>query len=88
MAEIVYLLSALMSVACALMLWRGFRSNTGNRLLLWSSACFGLLALNCIFLFVDMVIFPNLNMQGPILRQFMGAGAGSILLFGLIWELT
>ncbi len=87
MAEIIYMLCAIMSVVCAFLLYRSYRS-TKARLLLWSGICFGLLAANCIFLFVDMVIFPEVYLHGPLLRQGLGAASGLVLLFGLIWELT
>lgn len=85
MAETVYGLCALMSVVCAIMLFRGYRA-TRTQLLLWSSLCFGFVALNNIFLFFDLVVFPDLDLHGPFWRNFLGATAGSLMLFGLIWE--
>ncbi len=87
MAEIVYLLCACMSIACAFMLLRGHFTNQ-SRLLLWGGLCFGLLALNNIILVVDLVIIPNIEFQGTVWRNGIGATAGCALLFGLIWELT
>ncbi len=87
MAEIVYLLCAIMSVACAGMLFRGHR-RTPSQLLLWSSVCFGFLALNNIILVVDMLVLPDLDFNGALFRNICGAVAGSLLLFSLIWELT
>lgn len=87
MAEYVYFLCALTSVACATFLFRGFRKSH-SRLLLWSSLSFGLLAFNNIVLFVDVILLPNLDFGGIYLRNASGALAGSLLLFGLIWEVT
>lgn len=87
MAEVVYILCGLASVACALMLFRGYRISR-SQLLLWSCVCFSLLAANNIFLFVDMIILPELDMSGPLWRNFLSASAGSLLLYGLIWEMT
>lgn len=87
MAEIVYVLCALMSLLCALMLFRGYR-RTGTHLLLWSCMCFCLLALNNAVLVIDLVIFPNMNMNGQMWRTILSSSAGSLLLFGLIWEIT
>lgn len=87
MAELVYCLCALMSIACAFLLARGYK-NTRSQLLLWSSLCFGFLALNNSILFIDLVIFPELEFNGMLWRNLMSAIAGSLLLFGLIWELT
>lgn len=87
MAESVYILSSLLSVSCAYMLFRGYRKSPSH-LLLWSSACFGLLAVNNIVLFIDVLIFPNMDFGGLMMRNLAGAAAGSLLLFGLIWELS
>lgn len=87
MAESVYILCAVLSTACAVLLVRGYQ-RTPTSLLVWSSVCFGLLALNNVVLVVDLVIFPEINMNGLLLRNTLGAAAGSLLLFGLIWEMT
>lgn len=87
MAEVVYLLCAVMSLICAGMLLRGFvKSRT--RLLLWSALCFGFVAANNIVLFVDLALLPSINLYGPFFRNLFSATGGSLLLFGFIWELT
>lgn len=88
MAETVYLLCAVMSTACAFLLLRGNPRATGSKLLFWAGLCFALLALNNIILVIDLVIFPELDFAGRIWRNVIGGSAGSILTFGLIWELT
>lgn len=86
-AKLVYLLCAVASVGCATMLIRGYRRDR-TRLLLWSSLCFAGLALNNVLLFVDLVMFPEINVNGALIRSVLGAGSGVLLLYGLIWELT
>lgn len=87
MAETVYFLCALMSIACAFFLIRSHAAN-GSRLLLWSGVCFALLALNNTILVVDLVIIPEVEFNGTLWRNGIGATAGCAMLFGLIWELT
>lgn len=87
MAEIVYLLCASLSFLCTVMLFRGYH-HTGTKLLLWTAFSFTLMALNNIFLFVDLALLPELNLNGPFWRNFLGASSGVVLLCGLIWELT
>jgi hypothetical protein len=87
MAEFVYLLCALTSLMCTGLLWRGYRTSRGQ-LLLWSSICFGLLAMNNVLLFIDLALFPELDFNGMFWRNLLAAGAGGALLYGLIWELT
>lgn len=87
MAESVYVLCMVMSSTCAFMLFRAYRINPSS-LLLWSSACFGLLAVANGILFIDMMIYPNIDFGGSLIRASIGALAGSLLLFGLIWEMS
>jgi len=86
-AKLVYLLCALGSFSCALLLIRGYLSNR-TKLLLWSSVCFVGLAVNNVFLFVDVIVFPDVDLFGTYWRNLIGAVSGGILLTGLIWELT
>jgi hypothetical protein len=58
MAEAVYILCALTSLICAVLLARAYR-RTPSRLLLWSSICFAALALNALLLVVDLIILPT-----------------------------
>jgi hypothetical protein len=84
MAEVVYLLCAVTSVVCALMLFRGYRAQR-TRLLFWSSLCFGGLALNNILTFLDLVIVPSVDLS--LLRGLIGLTAIVVLIYGLICEL-
>ncbi len=83
MAELVYMLCAVTSVGCAALLVRSWL-RTRMRLLLWSSLCFTGLAANNVLLFVDLVMTPEISLT--MLRQGLGLGAMSLLVFGLIWE--
>jgi hypothetical protein len=79
----VYILCAVTSLACAVLLLRGYRK-TGVRLLFWSSICFFGLALDNVVLYFDVVAFPNVDLS--LIRRWPGLIALSALLFGLIWE--
>jgi hypothetical protein len=82
--EAVYLLCAATSIACAILLLRGYlRQRT--RLLLWSSLCFVLLALNNALLFIDLIIVPT-GLDLSLWRSVTALSGVSVLLFGLIWE--
>jgi hypothetical protein len=83
MAETVYILCALTSVACAALLIRGYRK-ARERLLLWTSLCFAGLAINNVLLFVDLVIIPSLDFS--LVRSGTALAAMALLLYGLIWE--
>ena len=83
MAPLVYLLCALTSLICMLLLALGYR-RTRSRLLFWSALCFVGLAANNALLFLDMVVFPQIDIQMP---RLIAATAGmAVLLFGFIWD--
>ena len=84
MAEAIYLLCAATSVTCATLLLRAFL-HYRTRLLLWSSLCFLLLALNNSLLFVDLIIVPY-TIDLSIWRSVTALAGIGLLLFGLIWE--
>lgn len=84
MAEAVYLLCALTSLVCAVLLFKGYRA-TRTRLLFWSSLCFAGLVMNNALLFYDLVMLgPDIDLR--ILRTSIAAGSLSLLLYGLISE--
>lgn len=83
MAEIVYILCALTSLACTVLLFQGYRAS-GVRLLFWSSLCFAGLMLNNVLLLVDIMIFPTIDLS---LARTLPALIGlMLLLYGLIWD--
>jgi len=84
MAEAVYILCALTSLACAVLLWRAYGRSGGTRFLLWSCVCFAMLAVNNVLLFVDKVILPQTDLT---IWRSAAALVGLLLLnFGLIWD--
>jgi hypothetical protein len=81
--SVVYVLCALTSLACAVLLVRGYR-RSGARLLLWSGVCFAGLALNNAVLFVDFRMLPELDLSlWRTLPALLGIAA---LMYGLVWE--
>ena len=83
MGPAVYILGALTSLACSLLLLRGYALGK-KRLLLWSGLCFFGLSISNTLIFVDLIIFPNVDLY----RWRLGTAAVSmlLLLYGLIWE--
>lgn len=81
---ILFLLAALTSIACTLLLFRGYARN-GVRLLLWSALCFVFLSINNVLLFLDVIVFPAaLDLR---LYRLGAALAGIVcLLYAFIWE--
>lgn len=84
MAEAVYILSALTSILCATLLFRGYRTNR-TRLLFWVSLCFVFLAINSVILCFDLVVLP------PQIDLFWYRNTAAligmlVLVFGLTWE--
>jgi hypothetical protein len=84
MAEVVYLLCALTSLSCAMVLWRNWR-RARLRIVLWTSVCFAALALQNVLLFVDLVVVGPSIQLSP-LRNGIGLAGLSILLYGLLTE--
>jgi hypothetical protein len=82
-AEIIYTLCGLTSVACAILLARAHRRSWA-RLLAWSSIGFWLLAVNNVLLFLDLVLVPSVDLS--ILPHSSALAAVVALLVGFIWE--
>ena len=89
MAEAVYILCAVTAIACATLLFRGYRRSRA-RFLLWSSLCFAALAMNNVILFVDQVMLPDvesvLGIRFMVWRSAAALTGLSMLLYGLIWD--
>jgi hypothetical protein len=83
MATLVYALCALTSLACAVLLLRGYLRSRA-RLLLWSGLCFAGLALNNVILLVDKRLVPSVDLS--LWRSLPAVVGVAILLYGLIWE--
>lgn len=83
MATAIYVLCALTSVACAVLLLRGYARDRVP-LLLWSGLCFTGLALNNILLFIDLRVVPTTDLSvWRTLPAIVGVG---FLIYGLVWE--
>jgi len=80
---VVYLLCLASSLLCAALLARSYL-RARSRLLLWVALGFGALALNNLFLVVDVLVLPGVNFW--IARQLAAAASILILLYGFIWE--
>ncbi len=83
MGPAVYILGVLVTLCCAVLLTRAYLS-VKKRLLLWSAVCFYLLALSNLIVFLDLVVFPQIDLY--FWRLATAAIAMLILLYGLIWE--
>lgn len=82
MAETVYILCTLTSIACTVLLWRGYR-RTSTRLLFWSSLCFVGFAINNVLLLVDLQLWHD---DLSLYRNITGLAGAILLVFGLVWE--
>jgi hypothetical protein len=83
MAPAVYILGTLVTFLCGALLTRAY-ARVKKRLLLWSGVCFFGLAISNFLVFLDLVIFPNVDLY--FWRLLTAAAAMLILLYGLIWE--
>ena len=83
MVTLVYSLCALTSLACAVLLLRGYRASR-VRLLLWSGLCFVGLAANNIILLIDTRVVPTIDLS--MWRSLPALAGVAILLYGLVWE--
>jgi hydrogenase/urease accessory protein HupE len=83
MAQIIYGLCTLTSLACAWMLLGTYRRN-GVRLLFWSGLCFVGMSVNNVLLVLDKLVLPQVDLLP--LRLISALVALLLLLFGLIYE--
>jgi uncharacterized membrane protein len=84
-ALFVYLLCGLTSLACAVLLLRGY-ARSQARLLLWSGLCFACFFINNVLLVVDVQVFPQHDLS--VARSLPLVVGVTLLLYGLIWEST
>jgi hypothetical protein len=85
LATTVYALCFVTSAVCGWLLVRSFRRNR-TRLLLWSAACFVLLAVNNLLVVIDLVFLPTIDLSP--LRVAASLAAVCTLLFGFVWEVA
>jgi uncharacterized protein DUF5985 len=77
------LLAALTSIGCTVLLFRAY-SSVRLRLLLWSALCFVCLSVSNTLLFLDVVVYPDIDLRP---YRLVSALAGVVfLLYGFIWE--
>jgi hydrogenase/urease accessory protein HupE len=84
MAEVVYVLCAVASLVCAVLLQRAWRAGR-MPVLFWSMVCFIGLAANNLLLVVDLVVLPDVDLS--ITRSLVGLASLAALLYGLIWDI-
>jgi hypothetical protein len=82
-AGIVYGLCMLTALTCAWLLLLAYRK-THYRLLFWCSLFFSISALNNVFLVVDKVVYPDVNLT--LFRYVVALTGLLVLLPGLILE--
>jgi drug/metabolite transporter (DMT)-like permease len=83
MAAAVYVLCALTSLGCAVLLLRGYSQRRG-RLLLWSGVGFVWFALANGMLVVDLLILPESDLQ--LWRDLPTLAGVMVLVYGLVWD--
>ena len=80
---ILYAVCVLSSTACTVLLFRGYIKRRVP-LLMWSAICFAGLSVNNMALFVDLVLFPEIDLR---LARLVPALIGmTFLLYGFIWD--
>jgi hypothetical protein len=83
MAQTVYILGALSSFLCAVLLLRQY-SLARQKLLFWSGLCFAGLTCTNVLVFVDLIAMPLVDLH--LWRLGVAAVSMSLLVFGLVWE--
>ena len=79
----IYLLCFLTSLACCLLLIRSYRRNK-SPVLLWTAACFVLLAIDNLLVVIDYLALPTVDLSLP--RLIATFFAVATLLVGFMWE--
>jgi len=82
-SALVYLMCALTSILCAILLYLHYKKNR-TRLLLWSGICFLCLALNNIMLFIDLVLASQIDLS--VARTLPAVIGFGVLVWGFIWD--
>jgi len=78
-----YIVAVISSATCAVLLLRAY-SQRPVRLLMWSAVCFIGLTMNNVALFVDLVVFPEVDLR---LARHLPALIGMMfLLYGFIYD--
>lgn len=80
---LVYIICALTSLGCSILLFRGYRQS-GARLLFWAALCFAFLTLNNVLVFIDERVIATTDLS--VWRSLPGLVGLSLLVYGLVWE--
>jgi hypothetical protein len=83
MADLVFILCALTSLTCTVLLLRSYHRERA-RLLLWSGIAFAGFTLGNILLVVDTIVVPPADL--PLLRSLPVLAGLLVLIYGLVWE--
>lgn len=78
----IYLLCIATSLLCACLLISAYL-HWRQSLLLWSALCFGLLSINNVLVFTDIVLLPQFDLT--LVRSLTALAAGIVMLCGFIW---
>jgi hypothetical protein len=82
-AQTIYALCTLTSLACAWLLFASYR-RTRHRLLFWSGSCFAVMTVNNVLLVLDKLVLPDVDLVPA--RLVTALIAVALLLYGLIYE--
>jgi hydrogenase/urease accessory protein HupE len=85
MAALIYILCALTSAACTVLLLRHYRRSR-VRMLFWSALAFLAFALANVLLFIDVIMLPQVDLT--IARSLATLCGVLLLLYGLIVTTT
>ncbi len=83
MAAVVYVLCALTSFACAVLLLRAYLQRR-VRLLFWSGLSFVGFALGNLFLVIDRMMVPAVDLT--LFRSLPVLAGLVVLIYGLVWD--
>jgi hypothetical protein len=81
MADIVFIVCALTSLVCCVLLFRAYRQNKA-RLLFWSALCFLGMGVTNVLLYVDVRILTTIDLS--IVRTIPALLGVGCLIYGLI----
>lgn len=82
-SAIVYFLCGLTSLACAVLLFRSYRSSR-SQLAFWTAIAFVFFTINNVFVMADFIVFPTANLYWMrIVPLLLGAVT---MIFGLVKE--
>lgn len=85
LADIAFILCAITSFVCFVLLYRAYRASR-SRFLFWSSLCFLGLAANNALLYIDVKVLPNIDLS--VIRTLPALAGICCLIYGLLKEMT